>query len=89
MDSGALLDVVGATFVLAAKIAAPALISALVVGFIISLFQAVTQINDATLNFLPKLAAVGVALYVSWSWMTQELIAYTVQIGHLLERVPR
>ena len=89
MNSGALLDVVGATFLLAAKISAPLLISALVVGFIISVFQAVTQINDATLNFLPKLVAVGLALWLSWSWMTQEMITYTVQIGHLMEQVPR
>ena len=76
-------------FLLAAKVAAPLLISALVVGFLVSLFQAVTQINDSTLAFLPKLVAIGVALVFTWTWIAQEMTQFTVQIGHLMEQVPR
>ena len=48
---------------------APLLLVALVVGLIISIFQAATQINEATLSFIPKLLAVVAALVVAGPWM--------------------
>jgi len=60
-----------------AKLSAPMLITALVVGFAVSLFQAVTQLQDSTLAFVPKIIAVGIALLVSGNWMLQELISFT------------
>jgi flagellar biosynthetic protein FliQ len=53
---------------IAAKMAAPVLLTALVVGFAISLFQSVTQIQEATLSFVPKAAACGAALLFSGNW---------------------
>src|SRR4051794_1585148 len=49
---------------IAAKMAAPVLLTALVVGFVISLFQSVTQIQEAPLSFVPKAAAIGAALLI-------------------------
>jgi len=47
------------------------------VGFAISLFQSVTQIQEATLSFVPKAIGVGVALLASGNWMLHELITFT------------
>ena len=71
---------------IAAKLCAPVLIVALVVGFAISLFQSVTQIQEATLSFVPKAAAVGAALLFSGNWMLHEMETFTTQ---LFERIPQ
>ncbi len=85
MNTNAVLDIGLDALVLAAKLSAPLLITALVVGFAISLFQSVTQIQEATLSFVPKAIAVGVALLVSGHWMIQEALAFTQS---LFERLP-
>ena len=70
---------------ISAKLCAPILITALVVGFAISLFQSVTQIQEATLSFVPKAIGVGLALLLSGNWMLHEMITYTTQ---LFEKIP-
>ncbi|MHB1123390.1 MAG: flagellar biosynthesis protein FliQ [Ramlibacter sp.] len=57
-------------------VAAPLLLVALVVGLVISIFQAATQINEATLSFIPKLIAVFAALVVAGPWMLAQLVAF-------------
>lgn len=61
-------------------VAAPILLVALVVGLIVSLFQAVTQINEATLSFLPKLVAIVVAIMVAGPWMMSMLTEYLQRV---------
>jgi flagellar biosynthetic protein FliQ len=61
----------------AAKLAAPALVTALVIGFAVSLFQSATQIQEFTLAFVPKVVAVGVALLISGNWMLHTMMSYT------------
>ncbi len=61
-------------------VAAPVLLVALAVGLAVSLFQAVTQINEATLSFLPKLLAVLVALAVAGPWMIAVLVNWIRQV---------
>lgn len=58
-------------------IAAPVLLVAMVVGLIISLFQAVTQIQEMTLTFVPKIAAVMLTILFISSWMISKLVDYT------------
>ena len=72
-------------FTIAGKLGAPVLITALVLGFAISLFQSVTQIQGATLSFVPKAVGVGVALLVSGNWMLHEMTTYT---QNLFEQIP-
>jgi len=67
-------------FMVVLKLSAPALVAALVVGLIISLIQAVTQLNESTLAFVPKLLALGVALTIAGPFMFVTLTDYT----HLL-----
>ncbi|MEV6305076.1 flagellar biosynthesis protein FliQ [Actinoplanes sp. NPDC051861] len=70
---------------IAAKMSAPVLLTALAVGFAISLFQSVTQIQEATLSFVPKAVAIGAALLLTGNWMLREMITYTTQ---LFEKLP-
>ncbi len=65
------------TMMMAFELAAPALLTALIVGFAISLFQSATQIQEVTLAFVPKAIAVGIALLLSGSWMMHSMITFT------------
>jgi flagellar biosynthetic protein FliQ len=64
-------------FEISMKLGAPILLTALILGFGISLFQSVTQIQEATLSFVPKAVGVGVALLFSGNWMLHEMTSYT------------
>ena len=68
-----------------AKLSAPVLLTALGVGFAISLFQSVTQIQEATLSFVPKAIAIGAALLLTGNWMLREMMTFTTQ---LFEKIP-
>lgn len=61
-------------------IAAPLLLSALVTGLVVSIFQAATQINEMTLSFIPKLLAIFAALAIAGPWMLQVLLGYVTQL---------
>jgi flagellar biosynthesis protein FliQ len=61
-------------------LAAPLLVCALVVGLMVSVFQAVTQINEATLSFIPKILAVVVALIVCAPWMLDVISHFTTTL---------
>jgi flagellar biosynthetic protein FliQ len=64
----------------AAKLAAPALVTALVIGFAVSLFQSATQIQEFTLAFVPKAVGVGIALLICGHWMLETMISFTQQL---------
>ena len=63
-----------------AMIAAPMLLSALVIGLIISVLQAVTQINEATLTFIPKMVVIFVVIIVAGPWMLDVMSHYTIEL---------
>ena len=85
METNAVLDIAVQGLVLAAKLSAPVLVTALVVGFAVSLLQSITQIQEITLAFVPKAVAVGIALLVAGHWMITELVNFT---HDLFEKVP-
>jgi len=85
VNDASVIDIALQTMVVAAKLSAPVLLTALVVGFAISLFQSVTQIQEVTLSFVPKALAVGVALLVTGNWMLHELVSFTTG---LYDRIP-
>ena len=70
-------------------LSAPMLVVALVVGLIVSVFQALTQINEATLAFVPKILAVFAALAVAGPWLIQTLLSYTVGLFSSLPSMVR
>ena len=53
---------------------------ALIIGLIVSIFQAATQINEATLSFIPKLVGVFIALVVAGPWMLSVMLDYMRQV---------
>jgi len=57
-------------------IAAPMLLTALIIGLVVSIFQAATQINEATLSFIPKLVGVFLALIIAGPWMIGVMLDY-------------
>ena len=67
-------------------ISAPLLILALVVGFLVSIFQATTQIQEQTLAFIPKIIAVLVSLVFFGPWMLSQLLNFTYDLFHQLHR---
>ena len=73
-------DLIRHTLVLALTISAPMLLIGLAVGIVVSLFQAVTQIQEQTLTFIPKIAAMTVAAIVLMPWIGQRLLDYTADI---------
>lgn len=85
MDTNAVLDIGLDALVLAAKLCAPVLITALVVGLAVSLLQSVTQVQEVTLSFVPKAIAVGVMLLVAGHWMIAETVSFTTE---LFTRIP-
>lgn len=85
MDPSAVLDIGLDALWLAAKLAAPVLVTSLVVGFIVSLVQSVTQIQEVTLSFVPKAVAAAAALMIAGHWMISELVTFTTD---LFARIP-
>lgn len=63
-----------------AMLASPMLIGALAIGLIVSILQAITQINEATLTFIPKMIAVAVIFVIAAPWMMDIMHQFTVQL---------
>lgn len=63
-----------------AMIAAPMLLSALIVGLIVSIIQAVTQINEATLTFIPKMIVIFLVMILAGPWMLDVMSHYTIEL---------
>jgi flagellar biosynthetic protein FliQ len=76
----AIIELAMKTMVVALKLSAPILATSLVIGFAISLFQSMTQIQEFTLSFVPKLVGVGLALVVCGNWMLHTLTSFTVEL---------
>ena len=66
-------------------VSAPVLLVVLVVGLVVSVFQAATQINEATLSFVPKVIAAVLTLAVAGPWMVTQLVEY---IQRTLQTIP-
>ena len=84
MTDTVIIEIALRTMVVALKLSAPILATSLVIGFAISLFQSMTQIQEFTLAFVPKLIGVGVALLVCGNWMLHTLITFTLDLFEML-----
>lgn len=84
MTDTTVINIALQTMVVALKLSAPILVTSLVIGFTISLFQSMTQIQEFTLAFVPKLVGVGVALLISGGWMLQTLVDFTRDLFELI-----
>jgi flagellar biosynthetic protein FliQ len=72
-----------------AMLSAPILLSTLVIGLVISVFQALTQINEATLTFIPKMIVVAIVIVLAGPWMLDMLSHYTVNLFENIATVVR
>ncbi|MBI2506085.1 MAG: flagellar biosynthesis protein FliQ [Candidatus Latescibacteria bacterium] len=73
------------TMLLVLYVSGPVLLITLVVGLLVSIFQAVTQIHEMTLTFIPKILAVAALMLLLLPWMMQQMVDFTVQ---LLSSIP-
>lgn len=85
MNDANVLEIATQTLMVAAKISAPILIVTLAVGLGVSLVQSVTQVQEHTLTFVPKLAGVAIVILVAGNWMLAELMGFTTR---LFEQIP-
>ncbi len=80
MGNEAVLEITNQAMRVSLMLAAPMMIGALVVGVLISLFQAVTQINEQTLSFIPKILVIAAAMVFFAPWMLETITEFTREI---------
>ena len=80
MSQTAVLTILQQTLWVVAELSGPLLLTALVIGVAVSLFQAVTQVNEMTLSYVPKIIAIGLVLVLAGPWMLQTLLDYTARL---------
>ena len=64
----------------------PSLIVSMVIGLLISVFQAVTQVNDASLSFVPKMIFVSIFILITLPWIGDHIVTYTKDLWDLMLR---
>jgi flagellar biosynthetic protein FliQ len=80
MNEGVILALMREALTVGMLVGAPILATTLVVGMVVSIMQAATQVNEATLTFVPKLVAVFVAMLIFGPWMMATLLDFSVGI---------
>ena len=85
MNDTTVLNLASQALVLVAELAGPVLVVSLAVGFVVAVFQAVTSIQEFTLTFLPKVAAIAVVMLLLGHWMLGPMVVYT---EHLYNSIP-
>ena len=80
MNQDTVVNLASQSMSLALKVAGPLLLAALVVGLLVSIFQAVTQIQEQSLSLIPKIVAVAVVIVVLGPWMLGQLVSYTAAL---------
>lgn len=85
MNQAEIMTVFKEALVITIKLSAPILIASVVVGLIVAIFQAATQIHEQTLTFVPKLIVIALIFLLSGSWMITTLVEFTKL---LFERLP-
>ena len=80
MDQDTVIHLASQAMSLAFKVAGPLLVGAMVVGLVVSIFQAVTQIQEQSLSLIPKIAGVAVVTILLGPWMLGQLVAYTTAL---------
>lgn len=77
MENEFVVEIVGQALKVTLMLSAPMLLGALVVGVLVSIFQAVTQINEQTLSFIPKILVIIAALVIFSPWMMETMVSFT------------
>ncbi|MDO8586198.1 MAG: flagellar biosynthesis protein FliQ [Armatimonadota bacterium] len=85
MTDATVLDITHKALMLAVMVSAPVLCAGLLVGLIVSIFQAATQIHEISLTFIPKIIAVAVTIVIFGQWMLNQMLSFTTG---LLQSIP-
>lgn len=80
MDQDTVVNLTAQAMRLAFEVAGPMLLGAMVVGLVVSIFQAVTQVQEQSLTLIPKIAALAGIVVVLGPWMLNQLVAYTTNL---------
>jgi flagellar biosynthesis protein FliQ len=80
MDQDTVINLAAQAMSLAFKVAGPLLLGAMVVGLVVSIFQAVTQIQEQSLTLIPKIAVIAAIAVLLGPWMLDQLVAYTTNL---------
>jgi flagellar biosynthetic protein FliQ len=90
MENEFVVEVVSQALKVALMLSAPMLLGAMVVGILVSIFQAVTQLNEQTLSFIPKILVIVAALVIFSPWMMETMTSFTrdlfISIPELIKR---
>lgn len=85
MTNGEVLDLMYEVFVLAVQLGGPVLVISMLVGVLISIIQAATQIHEQTITFVPKLLVIGIILVFTGGNMLEMLQDFTVRIFQMIQ----
>jgi flagellar biosynthesis protein FliQ len=75
-----ILNILTGALAVAARVAGPLLLTSLVIGVVVSLFQAVTQVQEMSLTFVPKLIGMAAVLVFAGNWMLRELVGWVGEL---------
>lgn len=87
MTDAQVIEIISGAFQIAAQIAGPILMAALLVGVFVSLLQTITQIQEMTLTFVPKLVAMGLIVLFSGRWMIRTMVTWVEGLWSLIPSI--
>lgn len=86
MDNAQVLDILRSGILVALKLSAPLLGFSMLIGVLIAVLQAATQIHEQTLTFVPKLLVVAAVMLFAGSWMMETMQEYTIEVFSLMQQ---
>lgn len=87
MTTSQISEVMHAAMMAALKLSAPILLVSILLGLVVSIFQAATQIHEQTLTFVPKLVAIGLILLILGPWMMETMNDFTLYIFDMITKL--
>ncbi|NLE02359.1 MAG: flagellar biosynthesis protein FliQ, partial [Fibrobacter sp.] len=87
MDASVVIDIGRDALWVTLLLSGPLMIAGLVVGLVVGIFQAVTQIHEMTLTFIPKILVMGIVFLALFPWMLLKLVEYTYGLFDLIGKV--
>lgn len=80
MNEGIIMDIFTDALFMALKLSAPVLVVSVLVGLVIAIIQAATQVHEQTLTFVPKLVGIGLVLIILGPWMIEQMNDFTLRL---------
>ena len=84
MDDTTVVHILAGAMVMTLKLAGPILAVCLIVGLVVAVLQTISQIQEMTLSFVPKLVGVGIVLIVGGPWMIHQFTAWVQDLWHMI-----